>query len=109
MSDVVYSSDDHAAVALLDQRDRSVLDLERKDALRWFADDPVQRGLDHTTVRDDQRVALLIPPQDVLDRAADSRVKYGCALATGHDIPVRLIDPARPGFGKTFRYLLGVQ
>ena len=109
MADVVHAPDHHSTFALLDQRDRGVLNLEWKDSLRRLADDPVQRDLDHSAMRDDQHIAVRMPSHDRLDRGADSRIEDRSAFTTRHYVPVRLFDPARPRFGKSFGHLLGMQ
>ena len=50
-------------------------------------------------MRDDKHVAVRVQAQDVVHRRRDTTVESGLALATGDDVPVRLIDPAGPGLG----------
>ena len=58
MTRVVDTADDHAALALFDDRDRCVLDLERKEAAARPADNTMQRDLNHPAVRDDHNVTV---------------------------------------------------
>jgi hypothetical protein len=43
----------------------------------------------------------------VVDRRRDPGFEHGRALAPGHHVPVRLLDPRSPCLGKTLRYLGG--
>jgi hypothetical protein len=72
-------------------------------------DDAVQRHLDHTAVRYHQHVSMRVSFHDVVHRGRDSCLEQGRALAAGHNVPVRLLDPRRPRLWKPFGYLRGRQ
>src|SRR5262249_10813757 len=100
VADVVDTADHDPTIAPLEERDRRVLDLERKQSLRRPADDPVQRDLDDATVCHREHVAMRVHVDDVLDCRADPCVERGRALTAGHHVPVRLLDPPCPRLRK---------
>jgi hypothetical protein len=69
----------------------------------------MEHHLDDTAVRDHQDVGVRMSLHDVVDRRRDSGLEHGRALAPGHQVPVRLLDPRSPCLGKTLRYLGGRQ
>ena len=109
MSDVVDAADHHPAVALFDQRDGCVLDPERPQAAAGPPDHAVERDLDHAAVGDEEDVAVLMPLDDLVQRSADPCIEKRGALAAGHDVPIRLLDPRRPCLGESGRDLFGPQ
>src|SRR5712664_1013187 len=109
VTDVVDAADDRAAPASFDQRDRCVLDLEWKQAVRGPADDSVQRRLDHATMRHDENIAVWMAAKHIVERCGDARVKHRGALPARHDVPIRLLDPACPRPGETLGDLFSTQ
>src|SRR5262249_14942061 len=107
--DVVDAGDDSAPVALLEHRDRRVLDLEGKQPSAGAADDAMQRNLDDAAVSDDQEIAVLVPGNDVIQLSGDASVERRRALASGYDVPVGLFDPAGPRLWVACGDLLGAE
>jgi len=109
MRDVVDSADDHAAAAPFEHCDRGVLDSKWEQTATRFADDAMQRHLNHAAMRDDEHVAARMLCQDLIDRLADPGIEFHLALSARHDVPVRLLDPPRPCFGITRSDLVRAQ
>jgi len=69
----------------------------------------MEHHLDDTAVRDHQDVGVRMSLHDVVDRRRNSGFEDGRALAPGHHVPVRLLDPRSPRLGKTLGDLGGRQ
>lgn len=109
VGDIVHSPDHHPAVALFDLRDGCVLDLEWKQAAARPAHDPMQRDLYDPAVSHDEHIATGMLSKDFIQSAGDPCLEQRSSLPSGHDVPIGLVDPARPCFGITLRYLVGIQ
>lgn len=107
MCNVVDPGDQHAAISLFEQRNGCVLNLERKDAVASIANDPLQRDLNHAAMRDHQDVAVLVPSKDLVDCGGDAGLEIHGALSAWHEVPVGLLDPARPCGRKFLGDLVG--
>jgi len=99
MTRVVDTADDHAALALFDDRDRCVLDLERKEAAARPADNTMQSDLNHPAVRDDYNVAVVVTFKDFVERGGHTRL----------EVPVGFFRPPRPRLRETLSQVICAQ
>src|SRR5207245_10828864 len=88
---------------------RRVVEPARELGAAGRADDSRQCDLHHTAMRHHEDVAVLMSPQDLVERGADPRVEGRGALAARHYIPIRLLDPGRPRLWKSLGDLFGAQ
>src|SRR6266850_1279946 len=109
MTRVVDTADDHVAVALFDDRDGCVLNLEWEEAAARPADDTMQRDLNHAAVRDDDHITVVVTFKDVIERSGDPRLEKGGALAARHQAPVGLFRPPRPSLRKALGQVVCAQ
>src|SRR5260370_39988960 len=109
MARVIDACTHKPPIALLDHRDRGVLDPEREQAMVRPPDDPMQRDLDDSAVGHDQDVPVIVAREDRVHLTNHSGFKRRRALTAGNDIPAWFLRPQRPDVRESLRQLIGVE
>src|SRR5712691_6418963 len=80
MTRVVHTRDHKSSIALFDDRDRSILDSKREQAVIRPADDSMQSDLDDAAMRHDKDVPVLVAREDRIQLGVDPGLERNCTL-----------------------------
>src|ERR1700674_2681819 len=69
----------------------------------------MERDLDDASVSDDQDVSMRVPVENFVQCRDDAGFEARGAFSAGHDVPIRLLAPPRPGIRETLGDLLSAQ